>query len=786
MAQDADNLELRITVVKATPPHAALFLKKGGNITAAATPFAIDLSTTDAKASVALHLDSQSGRAALPLSSSVARLVPGGNGKSALRTLSLETSEKAGMPMIPVATEADLARVSAGSAFVALDHETRLTALETRIGTSIDGTLAVSESGFGTAVLMHAGMQDLFLLPLTYGDWKAHSSVLGISKLGAGVVGEEDLPVVFMAPRNLDKAGQSPHDAEDGRAVQEYADAAWRRRNPDVAGALVYGRAPMLHKAIFSAGRGIGGSGYDVVPSMLRHRAEHISLTALEDILASSIAVALGDTPWGVQQSKMLSECTAPGISNAKRHAEVVGASLSVAVSYLMPYRADGRTRTESVGEAFVASELWSAQVPRVPGFQSNDCDGSASMLAWISNRIREDTSLTGWIESVGTAVIEPVLSAEGILQSPAGTYSNLRAVRNTLFPWYEVGTVVLGASASHGEAAPEGGAGRAGTPQVQGHAIAMAFPARRTADALLKGEKECNVHPHIGADVVHTARVSAHQKHVARVDGPAAAAALAAATPEELAALPFLALEGTVPAAAQLVDLDARGEEVQKDNRAATALSPTVGRILRQMHVGGGADLTAPRFYVDMVEASFDFSSPWWQDKSLRTIEAAACQFVFVAGASSAGASPQDIYQGNFGMVPLVSLATQKAAGLDQACARCARHVMPSRTTPIGFATPEMASNVAAAREAVHAVQRTWEGESDRGFDADSDRTVVMIGSLSSLLYNKRATAHMCKTLSTCASVGSIDFAPIRSLVQDGEGNDVAYFLAANAAVRA
>lgn len=286
----------------------------------------------------------------------------------------------------------------------------------------------------------------------------------------------------------------------------------------------------------------------------------------------------------------------------------------------MMAYRADGRNFISVQGADFAQAESWPRQQVR-NACQGDDCDGSSLLAVGVLNATRS-------------------LSAEQ-LQDPELQY--LRAVRNAVHPYYQVGICVLGATA--GEASSLGNdRAEQKAENVAGHAIAVMMPTLGFLRALQRGmhlsygpEKVPLVPPE-SVEVTEHARFAALFTEDVKSELPPLEQKnlknWAVAQSEFEDGLVPYAVEGTTPASSVLYlpDPEQRASEereARKDDMAFAKASPNVFRSIKRLHVGGSVSGSTHRFYRDLVEVTFPRSSPLYADQILRGMTTASTQFV-------------------------------------------------------------------------------------------------------------------------------------------------------------
>lgn len=735
------------------PPYASLFLQTGGAITGAAAALQVDLALSGTTESVGVDLAGMPKAVELPLPKDAVVM----QGEAALDAHVAEASQQYGARLVALVAPEDAAAVRANQPFVVFNVGSRLNGLETRLAPAIDGTVAITEAGLGTMPLRQLVHDGTATMPMVYGAWGAHASVVSFSR--ARVLAEDGTRMPAVVLENADVVAGRPNtvDAAYKTALQTYIDAAWDLRNPERPNAIVYEPAPSLTKSAFSTPLGQGATGYSFLPAFVQE--SHLPLQALEDICCGAVACSLGVSAYDQQHRGLLAECARPG-DDATKNIKVLASAMSIVASYLMPYRADGRNSQTPDKQVFVASELWSQQAPRATGLTANDCDGSASLVVGICNRIANDATLTAWIKEADGRATEPTANSIGTLVNEPNTFVHLRAFRNA-FAGHAAAVTVLAANAAEATAAG------ASHTTVQGHAIAALFPIQNTIDALYRGEQKRYVPGNAPPAVVHAARLAA-----------------CGVSADQGAHLKPVPIEGTTPTTAIFSQLATEEElaELSKVHQAIQTMGPTVFRAVQDLHIGGGPDKQMPTFYKDIVEATFSVDSPLYADESLRSLGAAAGQILFVSD-GKAGVTPQQLQTNSFDAVPLVSLDASLAKTLDAATKSAKLGIVPpSGAVPVATPQCEQVFNDNMAR--LRGLGESLARASAQPIESET-AVVTMIGTLAALAHNPNAVKHFCDRALEVSQNGCVDIYPVRQLLQTADGRDLAQFVVVSAGVR-
>ena len=564
-ASAAPQFFLEFDTMQSEPKHAQIFLATGGAIAAAQTNGATDFAVSGSDYAVAADLSDE-----------------------------VCTRVRVRLPDEYVGISPDSPQT------VVIDARAKLLVSATRNGAAINGTLGPSVSGQGAVYL--SGMLRAATrhanVPMTYGQWRAHSAVVSVyaPKVVNGHGRQYD--VEFDRDETSDQALAAAE-----QYLQLWGDGAWKMRQTQ----FVYPHAPTLTKAVVKVPCGVNDTGFQFVSSVLEQRSPY-SYETLEGLLGGALRAEMQFDDNSIEA--FLDKASVPGKAVAAAFGEYVAASLSTIAGTLVAYRADGRSEVTPTGIEAVAAESWLQQAPRTPT-EANDCDGSAICVVTMARTI---------------AAAPPGALAE---------HPFLRAVRNVLVPHYTVGVSVIGASAA--SAGSEAALGGEKTAALAGHAAAMLVPTLSLLRALEKGSGRMVgnadatalnplVPPAKRAELAEarfracfpTATVDAlpaAERQELRAWATAKKVGLVGVEPKETTIHAWQA-EGTTVATATLYvpagpDADKDALNAQRDSEAFAKVGATIGRSIKRLHVGGADKESPHRFYHDVVEFSLPRSHP-------------------------------------------------------------------------------------------------------------------------------------------------------------------------------
>ncbi len=626
-----------------------------------------------------------------------------------------------------------------------------------RLGTALNGTIVASVSGQGSVPLRSLLDSPHLQVGLVYKSWLAHGATVCIS--GARVVrvlpSGEQLPLRVHFREALEREAQLA--AAAARVVNEYVRSAFALREQ-----VVYAPSPNLTKGVFKTTVGVAGEGYSLVHDFVQDARSPLSLEALDALLGAAIASDCGQDAECIRDFE---ESAAARGLRAAGEARTVASACSLAATYLTSYRSDGRNEVGARGVKFEESESWLQELPRSP-ISADDCDGSARCAIGI------------------------LRTAAAIDDASAAKYRHLRAVRNVVSTYYQPALVVLGATAAEATSAD------ASHAAIAGHAIAVLLPKLAVLSALARASgKEIGTSgqtvlpPEKAAEVEETRfRAFFGEETVAPLpqEEQKALASWHVASKAPALALEPLAIEGTTPASPVLHETDAARraateQQARRDDAAFAKLSPNCFRSIKRLHVLGRAAGSDHRFYSALVEATFARDCPLYASKELRELGAAASQFVFAADGktvASAGASPREVVDGSFVMLPLTALASGPAAVLDESSEIASRDVVaPRPPEPLQLD----AEQSARLRRSVELLDELHSEMHNRRLGG---HPVAYNVALSTLVFNPSSVEVFCKAVRDQANSCTVDKVAIPNLLTHDDGTDAGVYFTVNVAI--
>lgn len=637
-----------------------------------------------------------------------------------------------------------------------LDSRTKLNVLANRTGAAINGTIVDTHAGAGSMYLSTIlNAKSHVQLPLVYSAFAAHSATLGIS--GAKIVDEAncEMNVHFEKDDTKDKLFESAE-----QIIDSYAQCGWDLRQKG----LVYTPSPTLTKTVAKTPVGIAEKGYNLVHNVLK-REIPFGIETLNSLFESCIGHELEFDAEEVEN--FLKTTQTPGIE-AAIWAKTVAGACSTAANFLISYRADGNTTLAPTGSTFTAAESWLHSTMRSP-VDANDCDGSALLI-------------TSMIQRCIDATDEELAENEYV-----------RAVRNSVTPYYTPVVSVVGASAA--EASGGGGT------HIAGHAVALLLDTIGLLHAIDKGMgKKIQNFEKSASDpsVLRNARFSAIFNDSVLETLPADERAILAQGPEVVGAvmeasddssigfhsLESFAIEGTTPASATLYAKSSEKAkraalDSKRDVAAFAKLAPNVGRSFKTLYSGNGAD---HKFYKDFVEVSLHPDHPLFSDTTVRKLGAAATQFVLSEEIRSevvetCGATPRQLVDRQYMAFPMITIDEKSAKILDEASAIAAKDVVPRRGG-------SMTLSAAQTRDLILSKTALKTLDESLSKDGAVGHPVAYLLAFSTLINNPQSIEHLCAVVQSHALAGEIDFKLVNGLAQTEDGEEAGLFVVINAIV--
>jgi len=643
---------------------------------------------------------------------------------------------------------------------VSIPSNLRVNLATQRLAAAINGTLVTSLSGEGTAFLYHVLMSGShYQIGMIYKTYEAFSSTFGISNARL-VTDDENGKETRYRPKFKKMTEEQRKMLEAAAAITEqYVKVGYGVRQ-----AVKYEPSPMLHKTVFSEIVGINGRGYTPLHAIM-DREMFTSLETLNALYEAAVACDCCQDKTDIQN--FLSATDRPGVM-AAMEARTVASATSLIVNVLMSYRADGRNVVTPTGAGFAGVENWNWAVPR-SCIESNDCDGLA-LLA---------------VAMIRTAVN---MTPEQI-QDPK--YRYLKAVRNAVFPHYQLALSVIGATAAEANSAD------ASHAQVAGHAITVLVPTMSFLRALGK-----TIDKTVGADgpllyapenrnMVENFRFAALYPAKVVEELPSNEQTLLgswSSAKHEFTQLQAYAIEGTTPASPILYmpNPDRRSKatkDAQNDKKVFSMAAPNVFRSVKVLHVGGSAAGSTHSFYSELVELTFPPDHPLITDGNLRAVNAASPQYVLTPDTDGeamtrAGVTPQAIVVEEYGAFPLIHLNSAASHALDVAIKLAKMDVMPPRPkgplqlTDFQTKTLDETMKHLAELESMLA-ERTKTAELTEGHHC-----VAYICAFNTLVHNPVGVKQFVNTMKRVAVSGVVDKSVIPGLAVNARGEEVGLFL--------
>jgi hypothetical protein len=645
---------------------------------------------------------------------------------------------------------------------ISLPADMRINTCTNRIGASINGTLVLTVAGEGSEymarILKSSGHSQIGLV---YSSWLAHAASIGIS--GTRIV--RIMPGGLEKVQNVMFEKRSPGDtqmlSDAAIAVNAYVQSAWATRQN-----IVYEPCPMLTKTVFKEVVGCDAQGYSLVHDIVE-RGSPVSLHTLDSLFAAGLRTDCCHDK--NNYDAFMSATSVPGIMAAKE-ARTVASAASLVVNYLVAYRADGRNLVSATGADFAPAESWRRAQLRTP-YDSEDCDGSALL---------------------GVGLIRAALN---MTEEEELSHKHLKAVKNAISLYYQIGISIVGASASEATSAD----GEHTT--VAGHAIAILMPSISILRGLDKANRKkigntdtclCDTDEH--AIEVSNARFDAMfpaevRKNLSNDAEKENLKDWETAKESYIDVFEPYAIEGTTPSSPVMYMKDSQNRRdaetaAHNDDIALSKASPNVFRSIKSLHVGGSKSGSTHRFYRDLVEVTFPRTFPLYKNARLRKLQCAATQYVMARNQSSdsiqyAGATPKDLVEENYMLAPLVSLDEHTAVLLDHASEVAAKDVIPHRphgpTVLNELQTKSLKQSMASLSKLGTDLNKSEPGVEDM-------HCVAYIAAFSTLVHNSKAVETFCNKIQKLAVCGYVDCVSIEGMAQGSDGSPAGEFVSINA----
>jgi len=647
-----------------------------------------------------------------------------------------------------------------GNGRVQIPTDMRLNGMTQRMCAAINGTLVHSLSGESSDFLYHVFQGGShFQMGMTYKTFLAHASTLAVSNARLVSVDEngEEIRYKPMFKKMSDDKKKVLGAAD--QITEQYVKAAYATRQQ-----VVYHASPMLTKSVFADIVGINGRGYSLLHSIMDREA-YVSLETLNSLYEAAVACDCCQDKNDIQS--FLSSTNNPGLQ-AALEARTVASATSLIVNVLMSYRADGRNIVAPTGAAFTPVENWNHSVPR-SALESNDCDGLALLAVSL---IRSTLKLT-----------------PEQLEDPK--YNYLRAVRNVVFPHYQLAISVIGASAAEATSAD------GDHKSIAGHAITVLIPTMSFLRALSKttnkqiGKDGPLMFAEGAQDTVNSTRFLAlfPKKTVEQLPGNEKGLLTSWNTAKhEFTQLQAFAIEGTTPASPVMFTSNPeRRIEASKnadlDKKVFAMSAPNVFRSIKVLHVGGSSNGSTHVFYSDLVEVTFAPDNPLYKSNELRAINAAATQYVLTTDIdgdeiTSAGCTPRQMVMEEYGAFPLIRIGKDVAEVLDTAATVAKMDVMPPREKKSLQLSEYQSKRLAESMKHIQELEDMLDSKRSSTEVKDNHHCVAYICAFNTLVHNPAGVKQFVETVKRVAVSGVVDKRVIPGLARDTEGNEVGMFL--------
>lgn len=664
---------------------------------------------------------------------------------------------------------------------VRLSNRFKLLATTTRKGAAINGTIVstiAGQSGAYLSSLLRSGTSSASF-GLKYGNWGAHSAVINVSNFKLVDDSGKNFNVHFQKDETHDVA------LKNGEKILEiWAQGAFRMRKDG----FQYKPSPHLTKSVAKVPVGINDSGYAPLHDFGPSNRCAYSYSTINSFFEQGINADLDFVQDDV--AAFLEDTKSKGLVAAEKGGRCVSSAVSLMANAMIPYRADGRTAIVPTGSQSISTEFWNFEKNKSKLF-GDDCDSSAGFAVGI---------------------LEAAIHAPKEVRE---AYPFINAVHNVLVPHYVVGLSVLGASSA--EASSGGNASE--HSGVAGHAVTLMISAPDFLAAMEAGAKQT-----LGGKPVveEEARLKITN---ARFESLYSADAIDGVPDEEREMFASWAeakkhmgagnvrvesfgCEGTTPASSILYRPGEAGRasrvNMQNDKKAFKKIGPTIGRSVKILH--SADEEGTHNFYRDFVELTLSRDHPLWASPSVRSVGAAASQFVFSRykddvlnmdahdhSVIEAGASPKEVAMRQFALVPLVVADAKTAETLDYASVYAEKDAMPPNASMSeklsAFQTRQMSASLGHLEKLNETLRMRLQDQD--GVDAASEdttgvnQTVAHVVTLASLVNNPSGIEHLCKRIEANAVSGVVDSVPLNGLLVDDKGNDAGRFVIVNSVVR-
>lgn len=580
-------------------------------------------------------------------------------------------------------------------------------------------------------------------VPMNYGNWAAHSAVVGIAS--PTVLAKDPATGAYTEDQDLEFVQNDEGEKVMSMAeptLQAIYDAGWKLRK-----SVIYAGSPNLTKSVMRVPSGFNGGGFCLAASVNDAPVSQSNET-IEDLLTAGVAMVIDSAE---ERQRLLDELATPSFTATVKHAQTLGTALSYMQAHQKPYRVDGTPVMKPTGAEMVLSESWRFEAAKR---RADDCDGSAADVE---------------------AVIQACERAETAMP---GKFVYMRAVANSIGAHYVHGVSILGANAGHADAANEG------ATTLTGHAVCIGIPKTQALIAMKRGaEYEVDGVAPLSEELrrkVYTARHAAlYPKALVRRMPPKERAVfdsmesmesfIETKMPAAVGAQPLF-FEGTTPCSARgfthsAVERDERAKVFAADKEFGTAFAPN---ILRMSKLLDTSPTGKHAFYSEFVELLVSPTSGLMTDEELRELDSATCQLVFCKPTTGkpvtvAGASPQDLSTADFAIVPLWRTGKKLSKIVDLAHEESVMNAIPRRESPdqLTAAETERLDESIAALTTLGKRLAT-----DTPVGQRTGHPMLYMASFDSMLHNPSAIAHFCKVVTEHGgSVGEVTMHKVRGV---------------------
>ena len=669
-----------------------------------------------------------------------------------------------------------------GQPVVQISSRARLNITASRIGASINGSIVSTMSGQGSILLRDmlqmvgcdetAQGRTFAQVPVQYAGWENYSAVFGIHsarivtksyKRGGGEDEYVSENVICLFDHDLEGRMETSQ-----MILKEIYESAWKLREN-----VIYPKSPFLHKSIARVPVGCDASTYDLAV-LINDVPSTFTRQQMEAILKQCIELEFGFPVDDDGEDDDNTKKSLKGMLNALAHAEKgerasfastklyaqeLASAVSTYQSYTKPYRIDGTPIVLPSGTKMVSTESWLME-PSRSIMAADDCDGSASSAISV---VQECVNLRDEHEKTGSKETGPV------------AFPYMHAIANSLGSHFVFGVSVLGANAGRADDADTE------AEDVAGHAVAILIPKIQFLIACLVGAKGIlpNESPVVDRSMLKDFEAAmfralypsdlVDQMPVLERDAFRSWANLK--TKNEYIAcnetsIQFLAMEGTTPACSRTYEHNPtrRVESVQrakKDKIVSSMLSPNIARSFKSLD--SVKDDGGHGFYDAFCEFSVSIRSNLFTSSELRKLGHATPHFVIAQKNGSgekvaeAGATPMQIANGDYSIIPLWRVHENFANILDESTRESTDNLVASRGLPYEL-TEQETNNLTYSISVLKELSAVFETNAP-STDAAMGHVTQHLFSFAALARNPHAVAQFVSTVKSIKGVhGKLD----------------------------